>query len=118
VRLKVTNRAPWRPVPLSWPYNEVRPQRAIRSAAPASADGARKKAAASPSFVKVGGRRLRFDRVDEAGKVTLGSRDGSTTRSRARLLRLADRHAEIVGLDGSPLRRLVLDPTKDDQWTP
>ena len=29
-----------------------------------------------------------------------------------------DRDIEIVGLDGSPLRRLVLDPTKDNQRIP
>jgi hypothetical protein len=29
-----------------------------------------------------------------------------------------DRNVEIVALDGSPLRRLVLDPTKDYQRQP
>jgi hypothetical protein len=31
---------------------------------------------------------------------------------------IADRDIEIVSLDGSPLRRLVLDPTKDYQPQP
>jgi hypothetical protein len=71
VTRKVANRAPWRPVPLSWPYNEVRPHRGIARRTPASVYKAREKAGPSPSFVKVGDRRLRFDRVDKAGRVTL-----------------------------------------------
>jgi hypothetical protein len=31
---------------------------------------------------------------------------------------IADLDIEIVGVDGSPLRRLVLDPTKDYQRIP
>ncbi|MGH8988996.1 MAG: hypothetical protein ACRDXC_10460 [Acidimicrobiales bacterium] len=38
---------------------------------------------------------------------------------RATVWALVDgRNVEIVGLDGSPLRRLVLDPTKDYQRMP
>ena len=73
----------------------------------------------------MGERRLRLDRVDKVGRVTL--------RRRGRLHHLGIGHAyagwrvamlvdglniEIVGLDGSPLRRLVLDPTKDYQRIP
>jgi hypothetical protein len=72
-----------------------------------------------------GDRRLRFDRVDKAGRVTL--------RRRGRLhhidvgrpyagwwvaMLLDGLDIEIVGVDGSPLRRLVLDPTKDYQRIP
>jgi hypothetical protein len=112
-------------VPLSWPYNEVRPHRGIARRTPASVYNKREKAGPSPSFVKVGDRRLRFDRVDKAGRVTL--------RYRGRLYHIGvgrpyygwriamlveGCNVEIVGLDGSPLRRLVLDPTKDYQRIP
>jgi transposase InsO family protein len=106
-------------------YNEVRPHRGIGRKTPAAVYAARAKAAPSPSFVKVGERRLRLDRVDKSGTVTL--------RHRGRLHHLGIGHAyagwrvamlidglniEIVGLDGSPLRRLILDPTKDYQRIP
>ena len=55
-------------------YNEVRPHRGIGRKTPASVYAAREKAVPSPSFVKVGERRLRFDRVDRAGSVTLRHR--------------------------------------------
>ena len=103
-------------------YNEVRPHRGIGRRTPAGLYGAREKAGPSPSFVQVGQRRLRLDRVDRSGRVTL--------RHRGRLHHLGIGNAyagwriamlvdgldiEIVGLDGSPLRRLVLDPTTDYQ---
>lgn len=106
-------------------YNEVRPHRGIARRTPATVYGAREKAAPSPSFVKVGDRRLRFDRVDKAGRVTLRYRGKlhhiGVGRAYAgwRIAMLVDgRNVEIVGLDGSPLRRLVLDPTKDYQRMP
>jgi len=73
----------------------------------------------------VGDRRLRFGRVDRSGRVTL--------RHRGRLHHIGNGNAyagwrvamlidglkiEIVGLDGSPLRRLDLDPTKDNRCIP
>ncbi|HEX3840015.1 MAG TPA: integrase core domain-containing protein [Acidimicrobiales bacterium] len=106
-------------------YNDVRPHRGIGRKTPAAVYAAREKAGPAPSLVKVGDRRLRFDRVDKAGRVTL--------RHRGRLFHIGIGNAyagwrvamlidglkiEIVGLDGSPLRRLVLDPTKDYQRIP
>jgi len=79
----------------------------------------------SPSFVKVGERRLRFDRVDRAGRITLRHRGrlhhiGICIAYRGwRVAMLVDGlDIEIVGFDGSPLRRLILDPTKDYQRIP
>jgi hypothetical protein len=73
----------------------------------------------------VGDRRLRLDKVDTTGRVTLRH------RGRLHQIGIGNPHAgwrvamlidgldiEIVGLDGSPLRRLVLDPTKDYQRIP
>jgi transposase InsO family protein len=106
-------------------YNEERPHRGIGRKTPASVYNAREKAAPSPSFVKVGDRRLRFDRVDTAGRVTLRHRGRlhhiGIGRPYAgwRVAMLIDGiDIEIVGVDGSPLRRLVLDPTKDYQRIP
>ena len=106
-------------------YNDVRPHRGIGRKTPASVYGAGEKAGPSLSFVKVGDRRLRVDRVDKAGRITL------RRRGRFHHIGIGDAYAgwrvamlidgldiEIVGFDGSPLRRLVLDPTKDYQRIP
>jgi transposase InsO family protein len=106
-------------------YNEVRPHRGIGRKTPASVYHAREKALPSPSFVKVGERRLRFDRVDRAGRITLRHRGRlhhigiGNAYSGWRVAMLVDGlDIEIVGFDGSPLRRLILDPTKDYQRIP
>ena len=104
-------------------YNEQRPHRSLGRRTPAAVYAAREKARPSPSFVKVGNRRLRLDRVDRSGRITL--------RYQGRLHHIGNAYAgwrvamlidglaiEIVGLDGSPLRRLTLDPTKDYQRIP
>ena len=105
-------------------YNDVRPHRGIGRKTPAAVYGAREKARPSPSFVKVGDRRLRLDRVDKAGRITLRHR-GPPHRNRERLRRLARRHAhrqfrhrDPWASTAHPLRRLVPDPTKDYQRIP
>jgi transposase InsO family protein len=106
-------------------YNGVRPHRGIGRRTPIAVYEAREKAVPSPSFVKVGDRRLRFDRVDKSGTTTLRHKGKlhhiGIGRPYAgwRVAMLIDGlDVEIVGLDGSPLRRLVLDPTKDYQRMP
>jgi transposase InsO family protein len=106
-------------------YNEVRPHRGIERKTPVTVYGAREKAGPSPSFVKVGHRRLRFDRVDRSGRVTLRHRGrlhhigiGNAYAGWRVAMLIDGLDIEIVGLDGSPLRRLVLDPTKDYQRIP
>jgi transposase InsO family protein len=106
-------------------YNEVRPHRGIGRKTPASVYAAREKAGPSPSFVKVGDRRLRLDRVDRSGRVTLRHRGrlhhigiGNPYAGWRVAMLIDGLKIEIVGLDGSPLRRLVLDPTKDYQRIP
>ena len=101
-------------------YNEVRPHRGIGRKTPARVYGAREKTAPSQSFVKVGTRRLRFDKVDTSGSVSLRYKGrlhhigiGRAYAGWRVAMLIEDRDIEIVGLDGSPLRRLVLDPTKD-----
>jgi hypothetical protein len=106
-------------------YNEVRPHRGIGRKTPASVYAAREKVGPSPSFVKVGDRRLRFDRVDRAGRVTLRHRGrlhhigiGNAYAGWRVAMLIDGLKIEIVGLDGSPLRRLVFDPTKDYRRIP
>jgi transposase InsO family protein len=106
-------------------YNEVRPHRGINRRTPRSVYDAREKAFPSPSFVKVDHRRLRFDRVDRTGRVTLRHRGklhhigiGNPYAGWRVAMLIDGLNIEIVGLDGSPLRKLVLDPTKDYQRIP
>jgi hypothetical protein len=73
----------------------------------------------------VGDRRLRFDRVDRSGRVTLRHRGrlhhigiGSAYAGWRVAMLIDGLKIEIVGLDGSPLRRLDLDPTKDNRCIP
>ena len=67
-------------------------------------------------------RRLRLDKVDKSGSVTLRYRGrlhhigiGAAYKGWRVAMLIDRRNIEIVGLDGSPLRRLVLDPSKDYQ---
>ena len=106
-------------------YNEVRPHRDIGRRTPMSRYLAREKARPSPSFVKVDGRRLRLDKVDTRGRITLRHRGrlhhigiGNAYAGWRVAMLINGLDIEIVGLDGSPLRRLVLDPTKDYQRIP
>jgi Integrase core domain len=106
-------------------YNEVRPHRGVGRLTPASVYGAREKASPGHAIVETDGRRLRFDQVDKKGTVTLRYRGrlhhigiGAAYRGWRVAMLIADRDVEIVSLDGSPLRRLVLDPTKDYQPQP
>ncbi len=106
-------------------YNHVRPHRGIERRTPMAVYEAREKARPSSSFVKVGERRLRFDRVDKSGSATLRHKGKlhhiGIGRPYAgwRVAMLIDGlNIEIVAIDGSPLRRLVLDPSKDYQRMP
>ncbi|HZD43090.1 MAG TPA: integrase core domain-containing protein, partial [Methanomicrobiales archaeon] len=106
-------------------YNEVRPHRGIRRRTPTSVYQAREKAAPPQSFVTVGSRRLRFDKVDTSGSVSLRYKGqlhhigiGRAYAGWRIAMLIEDRNIEIVAIDGSPLRRLTLDPTKNYQRMP
>lgn len=80
------------------------------------------KARPTGAVVKTDGRRLRFDKVDKTGSVTLLYRGrlhhigiGAAYKGWRIAMLIDGRKIEIVSLDGSPLRWLVLDPTKDYQ---
>jgi transposase InsO family protein len=88
-------------------YNEVRPHRDIGRRTPMSLYLAREKAGPSPSFVKIGDRRLRLDKVDSRGRVTLRHRGRlhhigiGNPYAGWRVAMLVDGlDIEIVGLDG------------------
>ena len=106
-------------------YNTVRPHRGIARKTPLAQWSARDPAVPRTPRITIGGRRLRLDRVDKAGTVTLRHRGQlhhigiGRPYGGWRVAMLIDgRNIEIVSLDGSPIRKLVLDPTKDYQRQP
>ena len=106
-------------------YNDVRPHRGVNRRTPRSVYDAREKATPTAPLIKINDRRLRLDKVDTAGSVTLRHKGRlhhiGIGRAYAgwRVAMLIDGlDIEVVGLDGSPLRRLVLDPSKDYQRMP
>jgi hypothetical protein len=106
-------------------YNDLRPHRGIGRRTPRSVFDAREKARPAGSLVKTDGRRLRLDKVDTAGTVTLRHRGrfhhigiGRPYAGWRVALLVDSLNVEIVALDGSPLRRLVLDPKVNYQRQP
>lgn len=106
-------------------YNHVRPHRAVGRKPPILTFMARDKARPAGKAVDIGAQmRVRADRVDKAGQVTLRHRTTlykimvgkHHARQRVKLLidglniRVVDRHGHL-------LRKLVLDPTKIYQGT-
>ena len=106
-------------------YNDVRPHRGVGRKTPRSVYEAREKAAPTASVIDVRARRLRLDKVDPGGSVTLRHQGrlhhigiGRPYAGWRVAMLIEGLDIEVVGLDGSPLRRLVLDPTKDYQRMP
>jgi len=106
-------------------YNEERPHRGIGRQTPAAVYGARAKAAPRQTLVKTEGRRLRLDRVGKTGTVTIRYRGvlhhigiGAAYRGWRIAMLVEGRNIEIVALDGSPIRKVVLDPSKNYQRQP
>jgi transposase InsO family protein len=106
-------------------YNGVRPHRAIRRKTPLEAFNAREKARPSGPKIETAGYRVRRDKVDKTGSVTLRYQSrlhhigvGRAYAHWRVILLVAGRDVQILGLDGSPLRKLRLDPTKDYQPQP
>lgn len=76
-------------------------------------------------MIDVRARRPRLDKVDPGGSVTLRHQGrlhhigiGRPYAGWRVAMLIEGLDIEVVGLDGSPLRRLVLDPTKDYQRMP
>ena len=104
-------------------YNEVRPHRAVGRRPPKAAFDARDKARPSgPKIVVGAGVRVRRDRIDKNGKVTLRHRTqlhhigvGHAHKGKRVVLLVKDLDVRVISLDGELLRNLTLDPSKDYQ---
>lgn len=106
-------------------YNEVRPHRGIGRRTPISAFNAREKAFPCGPKIEVHGYRVRRDKVDKGGGVTLRYEGrlhhigvGRAYKGWRVILLVAGKNVQILAADGSPLRRLTLDPTTDYQPMP
>jgi transposase InsO family protein len=104
-------------------YNFERPHRAVGRRTPATAYTARPKAGPSrPGFVGPAHYRVRTDRVDSCGKITLRYKSrlhhiGLGRRyARTRVLILVrDLHVRVLTEDGDLVRELMLDPERGYQ---
>jgi Integrase core domain len=103
-------------------YNNVRPHRALGRRIPAAAYGARVKARPSRDPVDVEGYRIRHDRVDDAGKVTLryaGSLFhigvGRAHKRTRVILLVAGKEVRILDDKHRLIRAFTLDPTRPYQ---
>jgi transposase InsO family protein len=104
-------------------YNTVRPHRAIGRRTPAQAFAARTKATPRrPGIVVPTEHRVRRDRIDNAGTVTLRYQSklrhlgiGRRYAGIPVLLLVADRDVRVITADGELLAEFTIDPTKDYQ---
>jgi len=106
-------------------YNALRPHRGIGRRTPLEAFGARQKAYPCGPRIDCAGYRVRHDRIAKNGNVTLRYNSrlhhigvGAAYKGWRVILLVAGREVQILSLEGAPLRRLVLDPTKDYQPMP
>jgi transposase InsO family protein len=102
-------------------YNDIRPHRALGGQTPLQAYSARVKAkpanATTTTYFRV-----REDKVDKTGRVTLRYDSrlyhiglGRAHKGRAVKLLVADRDIRIIDLQGQLIRELTLDPNRDYQ---
>jgi len=103
-------------------YNDLRPHRALGRRTPAQAYGARTKAAPKAPAVPLGHYRLRRDRLDQAGKVSLRYQGrlrhigvGRAYAGHRVLLLVADRDVRVLSETGELLGHTVIDPAKGYQ---
>ncbi len=104
-------------------YNERRPHRATGRITPRAAFEARDKARPSGPSIRVGaGVRVRRDRIDKNGKVTLRHRTrlhhigvGHAHKGKRVTLLVDGLDVRVLSEDGELLRHLTLDPTRDYQ---
>lgn len=103
-------------------YNAVRPHRGIGRRTPLSVFEAQVKARPTGPRIDCSGYRVRHDKLDAKGTVTLRYRGGLHHIPVGRpyagwrvILLVAGLEVRVIGLDGSPLRHLKLDPTTNYQ---
>jgi transposase InsO family protein len=102
-------------------YNDIRPHRALEGRTPLQAYSARLRArpAGAPPSTHF---RVRQDKVDQTGRVTLRYQSrlyhiglGRAHKGRAVKLLVADRSIRVIDLNGELIRDLTLDPSRDYQ---
>jgi transposase InsO family protein len=104
-------------------YNTIRPHRALHRRTPLQAYSARIKATPRGTSAQATHYRVRQDKVDQNGKVTLRYHSrlhhigiGRAHKNRPIKLLIADRNIRIIDPDtGQLIRELTLDPTHDYQ---
>jgi transposase InsO family protein len=103
-------------------YNQIRPHRALNRRTPIQAYAARPKAVPTATPIDTGHYRVRHDRIDPSGVITLRHNSRlhhiglGRRHARTRVLVLVrDRHIRVLTTDGQLLRELHLDPTRDYQ---
>lgn len=106
-------------------YNQQRPHRALNRRTPAQAFAAREKAFPTNPPIDCTGYRIRHDKVDRSGRVSLRHHGNlhhiGIGRPYAgwRVLMLIDGlNIKVLDQEGNQLRNLILDPTKDYQPIP
>jgi len=102
-------------------YNHIRPHRALGRHTPLQAYSARLKARPAGSEVSTY-LRVREDRVDKAGKVSLRYDSrlykigiGRAHKGRVIKLLIADQNVRVIDSDGQLIRELTLDPSRNYQ---
>jgi len=104
-------------------YNEVRPHRARGRVPPLAAFEARDKARPTGPRIQIGaGVRVRRDRVDKGGKLTLRHRTrlhhigvGHAHKGKRVIMLVDGLEVRVLSQDGELMRQLTLDPTRDYQ---
>jgi transposase InsO family protein len=103
-------------------YNEIRPHRSLGRQTPAAVFAARDKSFPKGPTIDAAGYRVRRDKVDTGGTVTLRYRGrlhhigvGRPYAGWRVIILVAGLDVRILGMDGSPLRHLTLDPGRDYQ---
>jgi transposase InsO family protein len=104
-------------------YNTIRPHRALGRRTPAEAFAARTKATPHrPGITVPAQHRVRRDRIDSGGKVTLRYRSkllhlgvGGRYRGTRVMLLVAERDVRVINDDGELLAEFTIDPTKTYQ---
>jgi len=106
-------------------YNTVRPHRSLGRRTPAEAFAAREKSQPRGPRIDAAGYRVRNDKVNKNGTVTLRYRGqlhhigvGRPYAGWRVVLLVAGREIRVLGADGSPLRHFTLDPSTDYQPMP
>ncbi len=106
-------------------YKTVRPHRSLKRHRPIEAFEAREKLGPEGAKINAAGRRVRRDKVDKAGRVTLRYKGklhhigvGNADAGWRVILLIDGLEVWVVGFDGSPLRHLTLDPKVDYQRMP